>query len=99
MTDEPEDDLRDVQAEEQSRGARRRKLDTEERRKAARLRQDVLKAYREGDEIALKIALLGAGWSEESPEFAEALRKFATRFRAARQNKVNLVQPCAALLG
>lgn len=76
MADEQNDDFRDVQAEERSRGTRRRKLDTEERRKAARLRQDILKAYRERDEIALKIALLAAGWSEESPEFAEALRKF-----------------------
>jgi len=76
MSDEPNDDLHDVQAEERSRGTRRKKLDTEEKRKAARLRQDVLKACRDRDETALKIALLGAGWSEESPEFAAALRKF-----------------------
>jgi hypothetical protein len=76
MVDEQNDDLRDVQAEERSRGLRRRKLDTGERRETARLRQDVLKACRDRDEMALKIALLGAGWNEESPEFAEALRKF-----------------------
>jgi hypothetical protein len=76
MTDEQNVDLRDVQAEERSRGVRRRKLDTSERREAARLRQNTLKACRDRDETALKIALLGAGWSEESPEFAEALRKF-----------------------
>jgi hypothetical protein len=76
MVDEQDDDLRDVQAEERSRGVRRKKLDTSERREAARLRQDVLKACRDRDEMALKIALLGAGWNEESPEFAEALRKF-----------------------
>lgn len=76
MADEQNDDLRDVLAEERSRGVRRKKLDTGERREAARLRQDVLKACRDRDEMALKIALLGAGWSEESPEFAEAVRKF-----------------------
>jgi len=76
MTDEQNDDLRDVLAEERSRGVRRRKLDTSERRETARLRQNILKACRDRDETALKIALLGAGWSEESPEFAEALRKF-----------------------
>ena len=76
MADEQNDDLRDVQAEEKNRGIRRKRLDTEERRKAAALRQDVLKACRDRDETALRIALLGAGWSEESPEFAVALRKF-----------------------
>jgi hypothetical protein len=76
MVDEQNDDLRDVQAEERSRGVRRRKLDSAERRETARLRQDVLKACRDRDEMALKIALLGAGWNEESPEFVEALRKF-----------------------
>lgn len=76
MVDEQNDDLRDVQAEERSRGARRRKLDTEERRKAARLHQDVLKAYRERDEVALKDALLAAGLSEDSPRFAELLKNF-----------------------
>lgn len=75
MVDEQNDDLQDVQAEEQSRGRRRRRLDTEQRRRVGRLRQDVLKAYRDRDEVALKIALLAAGWAEESPEFAEALRK------------------------
>lgn len=76
MAGEQNDDLRDVQAEEQSRGTRRRKLDTEERRRTAVLRQNVLRACRDRDEVALKIALLGAGWREDSPEFAEALRTF-----------------------
>jgi hypothetical protein len=75
MPDE-KNDLQDVQAEEQSRGARRRKLDTEERRRTARLRRDVLNAYREKDETGLKVALLAAGWREDSPEFAGVLKKF-----------------------
>lgn len=76
MAADPSDDLRDVWAEEQSRGARRKKLDTEGRRRAARLRQGILTAYRAHDEVALKVALLAAGWVEDSPEFVEALRKF-----------------------
>ncbi|MGB2624259.1 MAG: hypothetical protein WA857_10825 [Candidatus Acidiferrum sp.] len=79
MIDDPlrqEDDLRDVQAEERSRGSRRRKLDTQEKNRAARLRQDILRAYREGDEIGFKIALLASGWQEDSPEFVGALKKF-----------------------
>jgi hypothetical protein len=70
------EDLKDVRAEELSRGSRRRKLDTNEKRRAARLRQDVLQAYRSGDETGFKIALLAGGWSEDSPEFAAALKKF-----------------------
>lgn len=70
------DDLEDLVAEERSRGSRRRRLDTEERRRAARLRQDILRAYRGKDEVGFKIALLAAGWSEDSPEFAAALKKF-----------------------
>jgi hypothetical protein len=75
MVDEQSDDIRDVRAEEH-RGVRRRKLDTDKKRETVRLRQDVLKAYRDRDEVALKIALLAGGWSEESAEFAEALRIF-----------------------
>jgi len=71
-----DDDLRDVQAEERSRGTRRKKLDTEEKHRAARLRQDILQAYRNGDEMGFTVALLAAGWSENSRDFVEALQKF-----------------------
>jgi len=74
--DHKNDDLQDVRAEEQSRGSRRRKLDTKEKHRAIRLRQDVLQAYRSADETGFKIALLAGGWSEDSPEFAAALKKF-----------------------
>ncbi|HKV61957.1 MAG TPA: hypothetical protein VJO16_08600 [Candidatus Acidoferrum sp.] len=36
------DDLQDVLAEERGRGSRRKKLDTEEKNRAARLRGDIL---------------------------------------------------------
>jgi hypothetical protein len=74
--DHVDDDLQDVRAEELSRGSRRRKLDTNEKRRANRLRQDILQAYRSGDETGFKIALLAGGWNEDSPEFADALKKF-----------------------
>jgi hypothetical protein len=76
MADQQNDDLRDVQAEERSRGTRRKKFDADAKRKSLLLRQNILKAYRDRDEVALKVALLSAGWSEESAEFVEALRKF-----------------------
>jgi len=74
--DRGDDDLQDVLAEERSRGSHRKKLDTEEKNRAARLRADILRAYGNNDEVGFKIALLAAGWSEHSPEFADALRKF-----------------------
>jgi len=76
MVDEQNDDLRDVLAEEQSRGTRRKRFDAEERRKLYLLRQGVLKAYRDRDEVALKVALLAAGLTEDSPRFAELLKNF-----------------------
>ena len=65
--DQQNEDLRDVQAEERSRGSRRKKLDTEERNRAGRLRQDILRAYRDADVVGFKIALLAAGWTRIQP--------------------------------
>jgi hypothetical protein len=76
MVDDQNEDLRDVLAEEQSRGTRRKKFDAEERRKGHLLRQGVLKAYHDRDEVALKVALLAAGLTEDSPRFAELLKNF-----------------------
>lgn len=84
MTDRPEDkdrDLQDVLLTERSRGSKRRLVDPEERRRARQLRDDILQAYREGDEIGIRIALLAAGWAESSPEFEAALKKFREAVR------------------
>jgi hypothetical protein len=40
------------------------------------LRQNVLNAYRDRDEDALKVALLAAGLTEDSPRFAGLLKNF-----------------------
>jgi hypothetical protein len=40
------------------------------------LRRGVLKAYQDRDEVALKVALLAAGLTEDSPRFAELLKNF-----------------------
>jgi hypothetical protein len=71
-------DLEDVMAEEQSRGSRRRPIDTETRRKMQRLREELQRALRVGDEGAFLKALRDAGLREESPEFARALQLFRT---------------------
>ena len=74
--DEKDRDLQDVLSAERSRGSKRRPVDPDERRRAKRLREDILRAYREGDEMGVRIALLAAGWAESSPEFEAALKKF-----------------------
>lgn len=80
--DQSEDrDLRDVIAEERSRGSKRKPIDSEGRRRAKQLREDILRAYRTGDEMGFRIALLAAGWPESSPEFAAALKKFREAVR------------------
>ena len=79
--DKRDSDLQDVLAAERNRGARRRPVDVEERRRTERLRGDILRAYREGDEMGIRIALLAAGWAESSPEFEAALAKFREAVR------------------
>jgi hypothetical protein len=77
-----EQDLRDVLAEETSRGSRRKKVDREERRKQARLRMDIIQACKEKDEKRFRLVLIESGWNEDSPAFAEALRKFREAIRS-----------------
>lgn len=74
-------DLQDVLATERSRGSKRRPVDPEERRRAKQLREDILRACREGDEMGVRIALLAAGWSESSQELESALKKFREAVR------------------
>ena len=74
-------DLQDVLATDRSRGSKRRPIDPEERRRTKQLREDILRAYREGDETGIRIALLAAGWTESSPEFEAAVKKFREALR------------------
>ena len=82
VTEDPkEQDLKDVLAEETNRGTRRRRLDTQEKKKRQRLRFDILDAYKQSDEQAFRRALLEAGWDEASSAFADALVKFRDAIR------------------
>ncbi len=68
--------ISDVMAEERSRGRRRRPLDLEEKRRATRLRADLVRALRIKDEREFLRLLRESGWKDESPEFANALKCF-----------------------
>jgi hypothetical protein len=74
--DSDDQDLRDVMAEEKSRGTRRRVLDTAEKRKKQRLKGDVLRALKIGDLHAYVRMLHEAGMKDGSPEYANALKVF-----------------------
>ena len=71
-----EQDIQDVFAEERSRGARRRPLRAEQRRKYNEIRRGVLKALREKDERGFTALLRQVGIRDETPEFARALKRF-----------------------
>ena len=69
-----EEDIRDVRREEESRG--RRPVDIKARRQTARLRADLHKALKAGDERAFLKILREAGLKDGTPEFVEALKLF-----------------------
>ncbi len=71
-----EEDIADVMAEERSRGKRRRPLDSEARRKRQRLRADIIRVIRSGDERAFLTVLREAGIKEGTSEFAKCVKLF-----------------------
>lgn len=77
MSDNTDDqDLRDVIAEEKSRGSRRRKVDTTEQGQRRRIEKAALDALRSGDLHAYVRALHDAGRKDGTPEYAKALQIF-----------------------
>ena len=71
-----DEELRDLIAEEKSRGTKRRRLDITARKKQAQLEKYALAAIKAGDLNAYVRMLHEAGMKEDSPEFANALRIF-----------------------
>lgn len=63
-------------AEEKSRGAGRKRLDTVERRKVRETKAALAKALASGDERMLMKILREVGLKDDSPEFVKALRLF-----------------------
>jgi hypothetical protein len=76
---ENDQDIADVMAEERSRGSRRRPIDPRTRRKIEKTRQDLVRAFHDGDERKYFKILRDAGMKDGSPEFVRA----AELFRAA----------------
>ena len=68
------EDIHDVRKEEESRG--RRPVDTEARKKAARLRAGLRRVLNSGDERAFLQILREAGLKDGTPEFEKAWKLF-----------------------
>jgi hypothetical protein len=71
-----DDDLREVMAEERSRGVTRKKIDIEQRRKTARTKRDLAAVLKSGDEIAFMKILRENGLKDGMSEFEKALKVF-----------------------
>jgi len=73
----PEDeDIRQVMEEEKGRGVRRKRLDTEERRKAEKTKLDLARVLASGDERGFMKIMREIGLKDDSPEFLKALKAF-----------------------
>jgi len=73
----PEDeDIRQVMEEEKRRGFRRKRLDTEERRKAEKTKLDLARVLASGDERGIMKIMREIGLKDDSPEFLKALKAF-----------------------
>ena len=71
-----DEDIKDVMAEEKSRGTKRRPVDSTERRERRLLEADLLRALSEGDFHAYVQQLEKAGLRDGTPEYANALKIF-----------------------
>jgi len=74
--DQKDQDIRDVFAEQRSRGGKHGPLDARERRRRILFQRAVVKAIREKDERTFTGLLRRAGMRDETPEFAAALKLF-----------------------
>lgn len=69
-------EIRDVIAEEASRGTSRKKVDTAAREKQRKTKRDLAKVLASGDERAFLEIMRELGLEDGSPEFAKALKAF-----------------------
>ena len=71
-----DEDIRFVMEEGKSRGVRRKRLDTEQRRKTQKTKLDLVRVLASGDERAFLKIMREIGLKDDSPEFLKALKAF-----------------------
>ena len=71
-----EDDIQSVIQEEKSRGVRRKRVDTEERKKTQKTKANLARVLAAGDEREFMKLMREIGLKDDSPEFLKALKAF-----------------------
>ena len=71
-----EDEIKSIIKEETSRGIRRRRIDTEERKKTQKTKADITRVLASGDEREFMQIMREIGLKDDSPEFLKALKAF-----------------------
>jgi hypothetical protein len=71
-----EDEIQSIMREEKSRGVRRKRVDTEERKKIQKTKADLARVLASGDERAFMKIMREIGLKDDAPEFLKALKTF-----------------------
>jgi hypothetical protein len=75
-----DEEIRSIMQEEKSRGVRRKRVDTEERKKIQKTKTHLARVLAEGDERAFMKIMREIGLKDDSPEFLNALKTFREHF-------------------
>jgi hypothetical protein len=71
-----EDEIQSIIREEKSRGVRRKRVDTEERKKTQATKANLARVLASGDERGFMKLMREIGLNDDSPEFLKALKVF-----------------------
>jgi hypothetical protein len=71
-----EDEIQSIIREEKSRGVRRKRVDTEERKKTQKTKANLARVLAAGDEREFMKLMREIGLKDDSPEFSKALKAF-----------------------
>jgi len=76
MHQEDDNEIQSIMAEEKNRGVRRRRVDTEERKKIQKTKADLARVLASGNEREFMKIMREIGLKDDSPEFLKALKTF-----------------------
>jgi hypothetical protein len=71
-----EDEIQSIIQEEKSRGVRRKRVDTEERKKTQKTKANLARVLAGGEEREFMKLMREIGLKDDSPEFLKALKAF-----------------------
>jgi hypothetical protein len=76
MPQDEDDEIQSIMAEEKSRGVRRKRVDSEERKRAQKTKADLARVLASGDERQFMKIMREIGLRDDSSEFVKALKTF-----------------------